>query len=201
MPSVRIGPWGVALAILWLAAIIPALWAIETYKSTPGRSAPTPRIADAATDGRPRLLLFLHPRCPCSAATLAEFVEILADNPRAADFEVIFVRPEETAEGWEQTALWQSASRLSGVQVRSDRGELARQYDAKTSGQALLYAANGRLLFSGGITRSRGHVGQSDGRRAISAALCGLPADPPTTPVFGCPLATPRASSASLQNN
>jgi hypothetical protein len=69
-----------------------------------------------------------------------------------------------------------------------DDGSLARQLGAETSGYVALYDANGRLLFSGGITRSRGHEGESAGRRTICALLAGEVVADPKTPVFGCPL-------------
>ena len=40
-----------------------------------------------------------------------------------------------------------------------------------SSGHALLYDENGRLLFSGGLTNARGHAGNSVGRNAIVAIL------------------------------
>lgn len=93
-------------------------------------------------------------------------------------------------EGWERTGLWSSAAAISGVMVRADiDGEAARRFGAATSGQALLYAIDGRLLFSGGITESRGHEGDNAGRSAIAALVLGAKtATPAASPVYGCPL-------------
>lgn len=167
--------------------MLPAIWAIEAYQATPGRTG-QPVAREVVTASRPRLLLFLHPKCPCSAATLSELAEILAEHRGALDVEVIFVRPAETAAGWEQTSLWTAAAQLPGVQVRSDDGGvLAKQFGAATSGHVVLYGAGGQLLFSGGITPARGVAGDNFGRRAVAAALKGQPADQ-SAPVFGCPL-------------
>ena len=74
-------------------------------------------------------------------------------------------------------------------------GTLPRKLGAETSGHVVLYDEAGNLRFSGGITRSRGHVGESDGARALSALLNGSPATSGNFPVFGCRLFTPEAGA------
>jgi len=75
--------------------------------------------------------------------------------------------------------------------LTDEDGIEARSFGAVTSGQALLYSAQGRLLFSGGITESRGHSGDNAGRSAIESLVMngseGL-RTPASTPVYGCPL-------------
>ena len=44
---------------------------------------------------------------------------------------------------------------------------------SKTSGQVVVYDAKGALLFSGGITAARGHMGDNAGRDRITALLRG----------------------------
>jgi hypothetical protein len=104
---------------------------------------------------------------------------------------VLVLRPEGVADGWERTDLWDSAAAIPGVSVASDAGGAeSRRFCAATSGQALLYAADGRLLFAGGITESRGHQGDNAGRSAVASHVLGSgpPAQPSRTPVYGCPL-------------
>lgn len=178
------------LVALWIAAIVPAILAIEAYQAAPGRVG-APQRGMSASD-RPRLLLFLHPRCPCSTATLASFGEILAAHTAPVDAEVVFVRPPQTDASWEQTPLYAAAARLPGVSVRTDdSGSEAKQLGAATSGHAVLFSANGKLLFSGGLTPGRGASGDSAGRQALAAALQGTASSPVATPVYGCPLLTP----------
>jgi len=136
--------------------------------------------------------MFVHPKCPCSQASLAELAEILAEVPGIADALVVFVKPDGAEGDWDQTPLRASAKQLRGVCVLSDDlGVRAKQFGAKTSGHVVLYDAQGTLLFSGGITRSRGHAGESPGRRSLLAALRHQPVEQPTTSVFGCPLFAP----------
>jgi hypothetical protein len=106
---------------------------------------------------------------------------------------VLMIRPVGTPEGWERTDLWNSAAAIPGVSVTSDiAGRDCRFFGAQTSGQALLYAPDGKLLFNGGITESRGHSGDNAGRSAIAALVLGSMTAPDkkpvTTPVYGCPL-------------
>ena len=70
---------------------------------------------------------------------------------------------------------------------RDADGVEAARFGAKTSGQALLYAADGRLLFHGGLTPSRGHEGDNEGLRRVTAILDGKAARD-ESPVFGCSL-------------
>jgi hypothetical protein len=94
--------------------------------------------------------------------------------------------------GWEKTGLWRSASALPDVTVvRDDDGVEARRFGVETSGQTLLYDGRGTLIFSGGITGSRGHEGANAGEASLVALLTRGEADRSGTSVFGCPLFTP----------
>ncbi len=60
---------------------------------------------------------------------------------------------------------------------------------AQTSGQVFLYDKSGDLMFQGGMTSSRGHVGDNDGLNALLGIIIGsMPAHarPAHAPVFGC---------------
>jgi hypothetical protein len=101
---------------------------------------------------------------------------------------VLFVKPSGSADDWEKTDLWQSAANIPGVSVVVDDGAEALRFHAVTSGQTALYDVEGRLLFSGGITGSRGHSGDNAGRSAIVSLLNTGEAERTETSVFGCPL-------------
>jgi hypothetical protein len=89
----------------------------------------------------------------------------------------------------ERTDLWDSAQNIPGVTVLADRaGVEAGRFNGVTSGIAMLYDVDGRLLFSGGITDSRGHSGDNQGREAIVSLLTGDGNTQSVTPVFGCSL-------------
>ena len=131
-------------------------------------------------------------RCDCTRASLAELAEVLARAVTRPKTYLLFLRPEGLADGWEQTDLWQTAASLPDVTViRDEDGLEARRFGAATSGQTLLYDADGTLRFSGGITGSRGHEGENAGRVALINLLNHGTADHAGTSVFGCPLFAP----------
>jgi len=70
-------------------------------------------------------------------------------------------------------------------------GTEARLFGAQASGQTMLYDAAGNLQFSGGITASRGHAGDSPGRSAILSIVNTGNSDWTHTSVYGCSLHNP----------
>jgi hypothetical protein len=184
--------------VLWLAAVVGGLGALQAYKSRPGSAGSAPAaFAGWASDSgsRARLTMFLHPHCPCSRASLRELQEILAREPGKAAVDIVFVKPAGAGRDWTTTSLREQAEAIPGVRLIDDDGTLARRLGAETSGYVVLYDASGKLLFSGGITPSRGHEGPSVGLDAICALLDGTTKAPAgvQTPVYGCPLFTPGA--------
>jgi hypothetical protein len=141
--------------------------------------------------GLPTLVLSAHPRCPCSRATIGELSKVMTDCQGKLTAIVLVLRPVGAPDGWERTDLWNTAAAIPGVSVRCDVwGAESRRLGAATSGQTLLYAADGRLLFAGGITESRGHSGDNAGRSAVVSLALGKNTvqHPALTPVYGCPL-------------
>lgn len=180
---------------LWLAAAIIGLWRLEVFNSTPGAAADAPPrwpqgAAIARAVGAPTLLMFVHPQCACSRASIAELARLMASaNGHALHVAVVVLSPPDTTESWRRSDLWQSAAAIPGVTVLEDpSGRESRRFGAVTSGQTVLYSADGALLFSGGITPARGHAGDSAGRQRILALLDAAGSDATQTAVFGCPL-------------
>jgi hypothetical protein len=191
----RRGRVWVAVAV-WLASVGAALFALEAYKATPGAAAGSP---DRCPEGVPRgaLLLFLHPHCPCSRASVAELAAVLTARP-SVSAQVHFVRPAGAPDGWERTSLWDEAARVPNATALSDvGGGLARRLGVRTSGHALFYDGAGQLRFSGGITAARGHEGDNPGRRGLLTALDGEAPEALHHPVFGCPLLGPEGVSGN----
>ena len=86
-----------------------------------------------------------------------------------------------------------AAAGINDVHAFEDiNAQTAQTFGVYTSGQTLLYGSDGRLLFKGGITASRGHSGDNAGRTVITALLDGEVIAknqlPVVTPVFGCSL-------------
>ena len=182
------------VATLWLATVVCGLFMVWSYDNAPGVAAKAPAdwpvetILTRATD-RPTLVLLAHPQCSCTYATLGELAEALARAKSKPKTYVVFLKPSSMPDGWEKTELWNKAAALPDATVVADEdGHEAERFGAVTSGQTFLYDAHGALLFSGGITGSRGHAGDNAGRSSIVALLNRAPAVSSSTNVFGCSL-------------
>jgi hypothetical protein len=177
--------------ILWAAAVACGSVRMLHYEFTPGASGappgswpadrPSVREASALRPDRrcARLVMFAHPRCPCTRASIAELAHVMAHAQGSAAATVLFYRPRQFPPGWEQTDLWRSAAAIPGVSVRADPdGREAQRFGVVTSGHVLLYDRAGQLRFSGGITASRGHEGDNTGCDSVIRLLTGRPAAP-----------------------
>jgi hypothetical protein len=133
--------------------------------------------------------MLAHPRCPCTRASMSELAKIMARLQGKVRAYVLFLKPQDSGADWDDTDLRRSASEIPGVTVLSDLdGAEARRFGAETSGHTLLFDPGGQLLFSGGITESRGHAGGNDGESAIVSLVNNHSADRAKTFVFGCSL-------------
>jgi hypothetical protein len=183
-----------ALAVIWLSGVGSGLWALWAYDNRPGVAAQPPsRWPDGsalrASTTTPTLVFVAHPQCSCTRASLDELAEILARAASRPKTYVLFLKPSTTDDSWDQTALWKQAASIKGViALRDDEGTEARRFGVETSGQTMLYDAHGALVFSGGITGSRGHAGDNDGEQTLVALLSGREPQRRTTSVFGCPI-------------
>jgi len=184
--------WVAAIVVLWLGAVLAGAFAMLNYDFSSGGDPAAPehwpvasrirRVAD-----RPTLMVFAHPRCPCTAATLDELAEVLAATGSGIEIKVLFFTPSNAGSEWTDAPSVSRAAAIPGVTVVSDEsGREAQLFHAVTSGRTMLYDPNGRLLFDGGITGSRGHVGDNTGATALLMLLTHRSSTRTTTPVFGC---------------
>jgi hypothetical protein len=185
----------------WGGCLALGLLAMVRYEATP---APTARASDLWPDVssldrdpfRPTVMMFVHPRCPCSRASLAELNILASDCGSALAVRIIFVRPEGLPEEWERTDLWRAAQGVPGAILLVDRdGVEAARFRARVSGETFLYAADGWLLFQGGITAARGHEGDNQGLTALKSLVLAGRAELARAPVYGCSLFHPRETS------
>jgi hypothetical protein len=184
----------VLLGATWVAALAFGGRTLFRYETTPGRigtvssqwpgGSAVPRPID-----KPTLLMLAHPHCPCSRASVGELAQIIAHAAGKVNAYVLFVKPAGAGTDWDDTDLRRSAAAIPGVTVITDEnGVEAANFGAKTSGHTLVFAADGTLVFSGGITASRGHAGSNTGESAVLAVLNQEAVPLSRTPVFGCAL-------------
>jgi len=189
---------------LWLCAVGTGLFIMLKYENTPGLTgAPPPRWPVTSQihrmPGHTTLVMLAHPHCPCTRASIGELAVLMAHAPEPLDAYVLFLTPPGITDSWEKTDLWYSAAAIPGVHVLPDKeGVETRRFQATTSGQTVLYDAEGRLVFNGGITGSRGHFGDNAGRSAILSFLHQRAAARTQTFVFGCSLFDPAVGQTTI---
>lgn len=185
-----------ALAV-WVAALAGGFFLLWRYKATaaePDAAGPPPRwptgSALSPAADHPTLVLFAHPRCPCTHASVTELARLVERTNGSLAVRIAVVRPGGTAAEWDDTELVARAAAIPGATVSSDDdGVEASRFGVRASGHVLVYDRDGRRVFSGGLTSSRGHEGESFGTRRILSMLATGVADRADAPVFGCALA------------
>lgn len=189
---VRLGP--VIAIALWTLAIGAGFRVLVDYELHAGEPAAAPDQwpADCGLrldSTRANLVLFAHPQCPCSRASMAELAAILTRCPKDLRVTVCFFDPEGEPDSWTHSSLWRTAAAMPGVEVIADRNaRLAARFGSSTSGQVFLFDREGRRIFSGGITGARGHEGENRGRNLVIALARGELCTASASPVFGCSL-------------
>jgi hypothetical protein len=183
--------FAVAALGCWIAVVAAGFWWLQEYETTPGPADAAPVVWPEGSSigrapGKATLVMFAHPLCPCSRASVAGLDELVRRaGPLTAH--VLMMQPVDAGPDWADASLAETAARIPGVSVSKDPdGREAARFGARTSGHVVIYDALGRLTFSGGITASRGHAGESIGfDSALDAAKGSEPATT-ATPVYGC---------------
>lgn len=167
---------------LWSFVLLGGIGTFLNYEFTPGLKKETPsqwpkdtkiqRVYDF------QLIAFFHPFCPCSQASLDELQHLL--KTRNFHTSILIATYDQ------HSPIWKKAQSLNAFICEDPNGDEAKRFGAMTSGHICLYDPAGRLIFSGGITPSRGHRGDNPGKQSILSATAGQ--SMLTTPVFGCPI-------------
>lgn len=190
-------------ATAWIVTIIIGFGALQRYASTAGdRRAPVSHldqlIEQHRQPGRGLVVMAVHPRCPCTDASLAELGDLLARSKGDCTAILLEYQPATQPPDWPDSP----ASRMLGgvrVPVVADSGgKLAALTGALTSGHLVFADRTGVVRFHGGITLTRGHRGRAPAQDAILAVLEGKPPSANATPVYGCAL-LPECKTESAQ--
>src|ERR1700730_2349140 len=183
-----------AAGAFWILSLIIGFLILAQEEFTPikasSRVALFPRSsALQLVSDKPTLLLFVKQPSPSTRASLHEWDVLLAQTQNRVSAIIVFTIPDGVPAGWEKGDLWNSALTMPGLRViRDPGGREAHQFDVQGSGHVLLFASSGKLLFSGGITASRGHEGDNVGLTAIVSFILNGHAPVNHTPVYGCSL-------------
>lgn len=161
----------------WLGMLSFGMYLVNAYSSKPGQAADAPdlwpeEVTMARSASTHTLLMIVHPQCPCSRASLWELQGMMRNLQGEMQAIVLFYHPTEADQDWVEGPLWEIAESIPNTElVKDGDGVEAERFGAFTSGQVLLYDERGYLRFSGGITPSRGHMGDSEGKSAIRKIL------------------------------
>jgi hypothetical protein len=184
----------IAAAATWALALGSGLSVLHSFEAAPGRTGPPrPRWPGETRvrpePGRPNIVLFAHPRCPCTQASLEELARIMESHRGAVAAQVAFFRPGRSPGSWVPSAVRAYAAAIPGVRVLDDPdGSEAARFGAETSGHLVVYDRAGALVYAGGITPGRGRVGDNPGRDEVLRILAGEGPRRAVAPVFGCPI-------------
>lgn len=141
-------------------------------------------------EGHTNVVVFAHPDCPCTQATLSNLRGLKLKHPDAFQVSIVFFELDAHSDTWAHTRLKKMANNIPGAELLLDLdGKESQRFGVQTSGHVLVYGRDGGLSFSGGITSSRGHEGASPGLDAIEALLGeDFQMLPAKAEIFGCPL-------------
>lgn len=185
----------VAAVVLWSAAVIAGAQRIWSYENTPGDRLSVPANWPGSSlvgvdRERATLVMFVHPLCACTRASLIELREALDAMDQSPAVWIVLLSPQGLVKDW-QEKIAAIAQRIPEATIVTDvEGKMADTFGASTSGHVVVYDHDGRLTFSGGITEGRGHVGDNASRRDLVAALRGGD-HAQERPIFGCGLDDP----------
>ena len=178
----------------WVGLLVAGFGSLVSYQMRAGVPAAEydswPGGVSLALDPqRFNLVMFAHPKCSCTDASLEELKVVMTQGRGKIFPTICFFDPAGLPADWAQTSLVRAAREIPGLNVVIDlNGSLAEKFGAMTSGQVLMFDGRGRRVFAGGITGSRGHAGDNRGRTLVLALANQETSEPAQTPVFGCAL-------------
>jgi len=184
------------MTAVWLVLSVSGICAFWNYTFVSAELSHTQNMLPSETDLSPDfehslLLVFVHPKCACTIATLEELKTLWSrlSQRRVAPMPALtfVVRTPEELSGWDETPIVRMCREFAGGHVYFDaNGVETRRFGITTSGTLALYGSHENLLYIGGITQSRGHRGPSAGSEQLFRALETGRACTSNVPVFGC---------------
>lgn len=191
-----VASWFAASAGVWAWTLAYGTTTAQPVASAFANPAPV-EVGLTSLTQQPTLYLFMHPRCPCTRATIQQLQRVLtasglekAELPEVVVVATIPTSAIEIDDAWRKSDTLRLASELPNAAVQYDMGGVrARSFGAQASGSVALYGADGRLLFAGGVTVSRGHEGDCLGAEQLLQQIKNSNEQiPVTAPALGCRL-------------
>jgi hypothetical protein len=116
----------ILLTLAWVGSLALGVDRLMAYERRPGaRLAAGPEWPRDSRltrpSGRPTLVLAVHPKCPCTAATFDELITVLSRAPGTSGT-VLFARPSGLPSSWARTALREQVKSVPGWTPVEDEG-------------------------------------------------------------------------------
>lgn len=200
-----VGARGIAaLVVAWVAALAVSMVMVYFHGNVASRTVPSAPTWPGTstlerTPGLPTLVMGAHPLCPCTRASLDELNVVMNRFQGKVTAYVLFIHPTGTDATWDAASTRARAGDIPGLVALTDLdGVESAKFHLSVSGQIALYDANGKLVYSGGITGARGHAGDNAGRELVTTWLQQGTAAGDHQPVYGCGLADPVSQHDAL---
>lgn len=202
--------------IAWFALVAAGFGAMAAYSAKPGAVGDVPNTwpdntpAGMTLDpGGPTLVLAVHPRCPCTRATINELERAIAKAPSQPTIYALIFEPgpddpTHDDDAFARTNIARRLAKLPAVIMIPDPGaQIAARFGALTSGHTLAYTPEGALAYSGGLTPTRAHEGPNTGTASLIEIFNARESLASDAPVYGCPLCpdTTNAMMATCSTN
>jgi hypothetical protein len=111
------------VGVVWLLAVTAGLRAMLNYEDGPAEPGQPPTEWPKGSTisrklGMPTVVMFVHPKCPCTDATIGELSILMTRLQGKATAAVFFVRPANFPDAWEKTELWHNAEAMAHPGVK-----------------------------------------------------------------------------------
>lgn len=135
------------------------------------------------------MVMAIHPRCPCTRASLNE-LELQLTRAQVP-VRLYFLTYCDSSGEYKHTTITEKANTMPHSLLLSDpEGQMAKSFGLHQSGALLIGNSRGETQFVGGITTSRSCAGDNPGARAVHSILRGRAPESLRSPVFGCLIAS-----------
>ena len=170
-------PINFILISVWLIAISTGLYFLYQYQNKNGElGTSSSHWIESSNihfeENKNNVLMFLHPYCPCSRASLNELAKILSHKIKPSTVKIILAKPESKDSNWVyESPLYKITKELNFQSLIDKNSHESKLFEAKTSGLVLIFNKDKKLMFRGGITDSRGHEGDNKGAQKALTIL------------------------------
>jgi hypothetical protein len=181
------------MAGIWLCGIGWTWTALNIHTFRPEQTVSVimlhPEKQPQAIIPKSRIVMFAHPLCPCTRASLIKLGEVALQVKDQSQIRVVFVTRGLNPEDVTTSKTLALARQLKHVTTELDEsGTEECLYQATVSGEVFAFDAQGERIFHGGLTSGRGHLGVASSQEYLEQLITGKATEPLDAAVYGCRL-------------